>query len=89
MRLSGSCPISFSHSLNLKLSQSSFFFDCHLTAIVTASGAYCVVDVILTTIWANGQCWSYCTVMCSSLESPGFGLSSFRMCHFFLSINVI
>ncbi len=77
---------SFSQSLN-SIAQLSFLFDSHLTTIVSASGAYGVVDVILAAVRANGQCWSYSSVVCSSLESPGFGLSSFRMCHFYLLFN--
>ena len=80
-------PLSFSHSLNFSISQLRFFFDCDLAAIVTAGGAYSVIDVVLTAVGAYGQRGSNCSVVCSSFESPGLGLPSFWMCHFYLLFN--
>lgn len=62
------------------------FNDSQLAAIVTTSGAYRVVDVPCATVGANGQRRSYSLVVSSTLQCSGFGLSSFRMCHFLLSI---
>ena len=59
------------------------FLDGYLAAIVTASGADCVIDVELAAVRAYCQCWSYCLVVSSAFQSPGFGLSSFWMCHCF------
>ena len=66
---------------------SCFFFNCQLTSVITASAAYSVINMPLSTIWANCQCRSYCFIMSSSLCSSCFRLSSLRMCHFLLNFN--
>ena len=62
-----------------------FHFDSQLAAIVAAGWAYGVVDVPCTTVRTYGERGGYGRVMGATLEGTGLGLSSFRMCHGFLS----
>lgn len=55
--------------------------DSELATIVTAGGAYGVIDVESTAVGALGERGSYGLVMSATLEGAGLGLSSFRMCH--------
>ena len=63
-----------------------FHLDSHLAAIVSAGGAYRVVNVELSTIGAFRQCGRYRLVVGSSFEGASLRLSSFRMCHCCLCI---
>ena len=64
------------------------YLDCslllysELASVITTRTANGVINVPLTTVWADCQCRSYCLVMSSSLGSSSLWLSSFRMCHF-------
>jgi len=40
-----------------------------LATILTAVRAYCVINIVSTTVRAYGKCRSYSLVMCSALES--------------------
>ena len=59
--------------------------DSLLAAILPAVWTYCVIHIVSTTVGAYSKCRSYSLVVGSALESTGFGLSSFRMCHFSLN----
>ena len=65
-----------------------FLLDCNLSAIVTAGRANGVIDVELAAVRAYCQCGCYCLVVSSSFESPGLGLSSFRMCHIIYNLTM-
>lgn len=80
--LSGDAKIRCSESDGLLC---HFHFDSQLAAIVAAGGANGVVDVPCTTVRTYGERGSYGLVMGATLECTSLGLSSFRMCHGFLS----
>jgi uncharacterized membrane protein len=67
--------------LLILLSYFVFHLDGHLATIVSAGGAYSVIDVVSATVGAYCQCGGYCLVMGAALGRTCLRLSSFRMCH--------
>ena len=63
--------------------------DSHLATIVSASGAYGVVDVVGTAVGAYGERGCYGLVMGTTFSGTSLRLSSFRMCHFCFTILTI
>ncbi len=61
-----------------------FFLDCQLASVITAFATHGVVDVPCATVGTLGQSRHSGLVMSSPLGGSRLGLSSFRMCHFYL-----
>ncbi len=66
-----------------------FFYDSLFATVVAAFAAYCVVDVPGTAVGAESQSGSYSLVVSTALCGTGFGLLSFRMCHFSLLLLIL
>ena len=57
------------------------------TTIVSAAGAYSVVDVVCAAVRADSQCGQLSYVMSTTFRLTGVRLSTFRMCHNYLQFN--
>ena len=55
-----------------------------LATVVTALGAYGVINMPCAAVAATGDSWCNSHVVSSSLGCAGLRLSTFRMCHFFV-----
>jgi len=60
--------------------------DSQFATIVTAARAYGVVNVVCATVRADSQCRHLSFVMCTTFRLTSVRLSSFRMCHNYLTI---
>ena len=64
-------------------------FDDGLFAAVVATFAHGVAEVPSAAVGADGDCGSNCVVVGTTFSGAGFGLFSFRMCHFCLSFLLL
>ena len=64
-------------------------FNCEFASVVAAFGADSVVDVVCTTVGADSQSGHFSHVMRTTFGLSGVRLSSFRMCHNYLTFKFL
>ena len=70
------------------LSLCSFLY-CQLTAIVATTRAYGMIQIVSATVRADCQCGHLSHVMGTTFRLSGVRLSSFRMCHNYLTFYFV